>query len=123
MESWQLSIEGLHPGDSLREESLFTLADGMLGWRGNYEEGCTPDYPQSRGCYLNGFFEKEKIRYGEIAYGYAENSQTMLNVTDSQAIGLCCNGEPLRFGEEAVLSSHRSLKLHKGLLHHNEDNV
>ena len=117
MESWQLSIEGLHPGDSLREESLFTLADGMLGWRGNYEEGCTPDYPQSRGCYLNGFFEKEKIRYGEIAYGYAENSQTMLNVTDSQAIGLCCNGEPLRFGEEAVLSSHRSLKLHKGLLH------
>ena len=116
MASWHLSIEGLRPGDSRREESLFTLADGMLGWRGNYEEGTAADYPQTRGCYLNGFYEREKIKYGEIAYGYAENSQTMLSVTDGQAIRLICNGAPLLFGETDVISSRRSLNLQTGVL-------
>jgi len=113
---WTWRAEGVRPEDALREESLLTLADGMLGWRGNYEEGAAPGYPQTRGCYLNGFHEQEKIRYGEIAYGYAENSQTMLNVTDSQLVRLRCGGAPLRFGPEAVLESCRVLDMRAGTL-------
>ena len=113
---WKWRAEGIDPQAAKREESLFTLADGMLGWRGNYEEGAAPDYPTIRGCYLNGFFEQERIRYGEIAYGYAENSQTMLNVTDGQAITLKCNGKELRFGPQDTLRSARELDLREGLL-------
>lgn len=113
---WSWRAEGVQPGAAKREESLFTLADGMLGWRGNYEEGVAAGYPTIHGCYLNGFFEQEKIRYGEIAYGYAENSQTMLNVTDGQAISLKCNGKELRFGPEDVISTVRELDMRTGLL-------
>ena len=116
MASWHLSVDGLDRRNSLREESLFALADGALGWRGNYEEGVAEDIPEVRGCYLNGFYERETIRYGEIAYGYAEHSQTMLNVTDSQAIGLTCNGRALRVGGQDVVSSRRSLDLRTGQL-------
>ena len=113
---WTWRAEGVDSQTAKREESLFTLADGMLGWRGNYEEGVAAGYPTIHGCYLNGFFEQEKIRYGEIAYGYAENSQTMLNVTDSQRIGLACNGRELRMGSEDVLLNERELDLRTGIL-------
>lgn len=55
------------------------------------------------GCYLNGFYETEKIRYGEIAYGYAEESQTMLNITSSQRVLLEAEGSspaPRRGGKQ-----------------------
>ncbi|MBQ9196808.1 MAG: glycoside hydrolase family 65 protein [Clostridia bacterium] len=111
---WKWRSEGIDPQTAQREESLFALSNGMLGWRGNYEEGTAAGYPTIRGCYLNGFFEREKIRYGEIAYGYAENSQTMLNVTDSQAIGLVCNGKQLLFGGPETLESRRELDMRAG---------
>ena len=113
---WTWRAEGVDPQTAKREESLFTLADGLLGWRGNYEEGVAAGYPTIHGCYLNGFFEQEKIRYGEIAYGYAENSQTMLNVTDGQRIGLACNGRELRIGSEDVIQNERELDLRTGIL-------
>ena len=113
---WTWRAEGADPQTAKREESLFTLADGMLGWRGNYEEGVAAGYPTIHGCYLNGFFEQERIRYGEIAYGYAENSQTMLNVTDGQIIGLACNGKALRVGSEDVAQNERELDLRTGIL-------
>ena len=113
---WTWRAEGVDPQTAKREESLFTLADGMLGWRGNYEEGVAAGYPTIHGCYLNGFFEQERIRYGEIAYGYAENSQTMLNVTDGQTIGLACNGKALRVGPEDVIQNERELDLRTGIL-------
>ena len=113
---WTWRAEGVDPQTAKREESLFTLADGMLGWRGNYEEGVAAGYPTIHGCYLNGFFEQERIRYGEIAYGYAENSQTMLNVTDGQTIGLACNGKSLRVGPEDVIQNERELDLRTGIL-------
>ena len=114
--SWVMRWEGIHPDQAQREESLTALADGALGWRGNIEEGCEDGYPQTRGCYLNGFFEQEPIRYGEIAYGYARNSQTMLNVTDSQRIDLAADGEALRYGPGRVRHTVRELDLRAGLV-------
>ena len=85
-QTFVLRQEGFHPESAAREESLFSLGNGFLGWRGNYEEGYGQFRGGVEGCYLNGFYETEKIRYGEIAYGYAEESQTMLNITSSQRV-------------------------------------
>lgn len=91
MNPWTLESRGFDPAAAAREESLFSQGNGYIGWRGNYEEGYAAKLGLD-GCYINAFHETEKIRYGEIAYGYAENSQTMLNVTSSQRILLAVNG-------------------------------
>ncbi|MCL2209435.1 MAG: hypothetical protein FWC19_04515 [Treponema sp.] len=36
------------------------------------------------GNFINGFYESETIRYGELGYGYPEKSQTMLNVPNKK---------------------------------------
>ena len=73
-----------------RNETLFTAANGYLGLRGDYEEkeGCL-----HKGTYINGFYDTEPISYGEIAYGYAKNHETMLNLPDPKRIELAVNGK------------------------------
>ncbi|MFA6857119.1 MAG: beta-phosphoglucomutase, partial [Treponema sp.] len=73
-----------------RNETLFTTANGYLGLRGDYEEkaGCS-----HKGTYINGFYDTEPITYGENAYGYAENHETILNLPDPKHIELTVNGK------------------------------
>ncbi|MBR5288495.1 MAG: glycoside hydrolase family 65 protein [Clostridia bacterium] len=113
MNPWILYREGFDAKSAAPEESLFSLGNGYIGWRGNYEEGMSRPMGVD-GCYINGFHETEKIRYGEIAYGYAEESQTMLNVTASQNIALYANGVRL-YADQAVKTS-RTLNMRTGLL-------
>lgn len=73
----------------IRNETLFTTANGYLGLRGDTEE---KDAAYHKGTYINGFFDKEPIQYGEAAYGYAENHETILNLPDPKCIELAVNG-------------------------------
>ena len=113
-QTFVLRQEGFHPESAAREESLFSLGNGFLGWRGNYEEGYGQFRGGVEGCYLNGFYETEKIRYGEIAYGYAEESQTMLNITSSQRVLLEAEGTALH--PDGAESTCRVLEMERGLL-------
>ncbi|MCK9171154.1 MAG: beta-phosphoglucomutase, partial [Treponema sp.] len=74
-----------------RNETLFTTANGYLGLRGDYEEkdGCA-----HKGTYINGIYDTEPVTYGENAYGYAENHETILNLPDPKHIELTVNGKP-----------------------------
>ncbi|MGN0762476.1 MAG: glycoside hydrolase family 65 protein, partial [Aristaeellaceae bacterium] len=110
---WTLQREGFDESKAAPEESLFSLGNGYIGWRGNYEEGYSRPMGVE-GCYLNGFHETEKIRYGEIAYGYAEESQTLLNVTGSQRILLRAEGAPLH--PDQSLRTARTLRMQQGVL-------
>lgn len=113
-QTFVLRREGFHPESAAQEESLFSLGNGFLGWRGNYEEGYGCFRGGVEGCYLNGFYETEKIRYGEIAYGYAEESQTMLNLTSSQRVLLEAEGVALH--PDQAESTCRTLEMERGLL-------
>ena len=113
MNPWILKQEGFEEKLAAQQESLFSLGNGYIGWRGNYEEGMSRPLGVD-GCYINGFHETEKIRYGEIAYGYAEESQTMLNVTASQGIALFVNGVRL-YADQAV-RTERVLDMQRGVL-------
>ncbi|MFQ3546825.1 MAG: hypothetical protein SNJ56_00670, partial [Termitinemataceae bacterium] len=94
-------------------ETLFALANGNLGIRGDYDEP-TPAF--HRGTYINGFFEKEPIIYGEIAYGYAENHETILNLPDPKIVNLIVNGEIFRLDSAEIRSYKRCLDMQTGLL-------
>lgn len=95
------------------EESLFAVASGGLGLRGDHEEG---EPSLHRGTYLNGFFEKESIAYGEIAYGYAENHETMLNVPDAKLFRLELDGQPFSLNTAKIDGFSRRLDFRSGEL-------
>ncbi len=114
---WSIEEDNFIPENNLRNETLFSLANGYLGMRGNFEEGLS-DYPalSVEGNYINGFYESEPIRYGESAYGFAENSQTMLNVANGKKIKLLVDGEELHFTKESVSQYSRVLNLKEACL-------
>jgi alpha,alpha-trehalose phosphorylase len=66
-------------------ETIYALANGYLGLRGDFEEGTPVARP---GVFLNGFYETWPIVYGEAAYGFAKTGQTIVNATDGKIIRL-----------------------------------
>jgi len=60
-----------------QSESVFALANGHIGIRGNLDEGEPHGLP---GTYLNSFYELRPLPYAEAGYGFPESGQTMVNV-------------------------------------------
>ena len=97
-EPWTVTEDGFQ-GDSLREsESVFALGNGLIGMRGNLEELSAPGCESIQGTYLNGVFDSEPIVYGESAYGYAKNHETICSVMDAKSLFLAADGEALDLG-------------------------
>lgn len=114
---WEIRQEAFEVENNLRDETVFSLGNGYLGMRGNFEEGYPgPQDTSVEGNYLNGFFESEIIKYPEVAYGYAEKSQTMLNVTNAKIIRLFWENEELKILPGAVSEYRRVLDLKSGVL-------
>jgi alpha,alpha-trehalose phosphorylase len=94
-------------------ESIFALANGHLGLRGNLDEG----EPRGlSGTYLNGFYESYPLHYGESGYGFAEDGQAMVNVTDGKIIRLLVEDEPFDIHRGRLEAHERRLDLRTGLL-------
>ena len=93
--------------------SVFALANGHIGLRGNLDEGEPPGLP---GTYLNGFYEQRTLPYAEAGYGYPEAGQTVVNVTNGKVIRLLVDDEPfdVRFGD--LRSHERTLDFRAGVL-------
>jgi len=118
VEPWSLHEVELDLDVLAQCESLFTLANGHIGWRANLDEG---DPNGLAGSYLNGVYELRPIVYAETAYGFPEQDEVMLNVTNGKLIRLLVDDEPfdVRYGE---LHSHeRNLDFRSGLLHRRAD--
>lgn len=82
----------LRPKELAVEESLFHVANGYLGVRGNFEEGLPPGIPTIRGCYINGFYDDVALSYPERLYGFPEQVQRMVNLPDVQTMHLRLDG-------------------------------
>ena len=111
---WLLRETTLSLDHLAQSESVFALANGHIGWRGNLEEGEPHGLP---GCYLNGVFESRELPYAEAGYGYPESGQTVINVPNGKLIRVLVDDEPLdiRYGD---LHRHeRVLDLRAGVLH------
>jgi alpha,alpha-trehalose phosphorylase len=113
VEPWAIHETRLDLESLAQSESIFALANGHLGLRGNLDEG----EPSSlSGTYLNGFFESHPIRYAELAFGLPEAGQTIVNVTDGKLIRLLVEDEPMDVHRGTLLSHERVLDLRSGIL-------
>lgn len=112
-DAWAVRESGLDLSILAHSESLFALANGHIGLRGNLEEGEPHGLP---GSYLNSFYETRPLPYAEAGYGYPEAGQTIVNVTNGKVIRLLVGDEPfdVRYGE---LHAHeRVLDFRAGVL-------
>lgn len=114
VEPWQVREIGLHPGNLAQSESVFALSNGHIGVRGNYDEGDPSGLP---GTYLNSFYEERPLPYAEAGYGYPEEGQTVVNVTDGKIIRLLVDDQPLDLRYGTVRHQERTLDMRTGLLH------
>lgn len=113
IDPWSLTERTLRLDLLGQTESLFALSNGHIGLRGNLDEGEPHVVP---GSYLNGFFELLPMPYAEAGYGYPEQGQSLINVTDGKLFRLLVDDEPfdVRYG---TLNRHeRTLDLRTGTL-------
>jgi alpha,alpha-trehalose phosphorylase len=96
-----------------QRESVFALSNGHIGLRGNFDEGEPHGLP---GTYLNGVYETRPLPYAEAGYGFPEDGQTVVNVTNGKVIRLLVDDEPfdIRYGK--LLSHRRVLDMRAGTL-------
>ena len=93
-EPWAVTEEKFEIENNYRNETIFVLSNGYIGMRGTFEEAYKMEKGFGmEGSFINGFYESEKIRYGEMAYGFADKTQTMLNVANAKIIKLIIDGE------------------------------
>ena len=113
VEPWAVRETALHLDVLAQTESLFALANGHIGLRGNLDEGEPSGLP---GTYLNGFYELRPLPYAEAGYGDPKSDQTVINVVNGKVIRLLVDDEPfdVRYGE--LRAHERRLDLRAGVL-------
>ena len=116
VEPWQVRETRLDLNLIAQSESLFALANGHIGLRGNLDEGEPHGLP---GTYLNSFYEIRPLPYAEAGFGYPEAGQTVVDVTNGKIIRLLVGDEPfdVRYGK--LLSHERVLDMRAGTLTRN----
>src|SRR5207247_10676325 len=74
-----------------QSESIFALSNGHIGLRGNLDEGDPHGLP---GSYLNSVYEVRPLPYAEAGYGFPDDGQTVINVTNGKLIRVLVDDEP-----------------------------
>ena len=113
VDPWRIRELTFDPAYASRNETIFSLANGHLGLRGNLEEEAGNI---GHGTYVNGYYEEAPIAYGEIAHAYAKNHQVLLNVADGKRIQLHVGDDPFDLATGSVQAYERSLDLQTGVL-------
>ncbi|MGH2873284.1 MAG: glycoside hydrolase family 65 protein, partial [Solirubrobacteraceae bacterium] len=113
VEPWAVRETALQLDKLAQTESVFALANGHVGLRGNLDEGEPFGLP---GTYLGGFCELRPLPYAEVGYGYPEEGQTVVNVTNGKIIRLLVEDEPFDVRYGTVRSHERVLDLRAGTL-------
>ncbi|WP_370249174.1 glycoside hydrolase family 65 protein [Nocardioides sp.] len=114
LDEWRLVETRFSADDLGTTESVFSVGNGYLGLRGNYEE--SRDFA-ANGTFINGFHETWPIRHAEEAFGFAKVGQTIVNAPDAKVVRLYVDDEPLELSTADLVEYERSLDFRTGVLH------
>ena len=112
-EPWRLVEKELDLDLLAQSESIFALSNGHIGLRGNLDEGDPHGLP---GSYLNSVYEVRPLPYAEAGYGFPDDGQTVINVTNGKIIRLLVDDEPFDIRYGTLHSHERVLDLRAGTL-------
>ena len=102
---WSLIEEGFEPERVRSSESLFSIGNGAMGQRANFEEYYSGKTFQ--GSYIGGVYYPDKTRVGWWKNGYPEYFAKVLNAPNWIGIDVQVNGEQLDLNTCKKVSIYR----------------
>ena len=104
-------------GNNYRHETTFALSNGYIGTRGTFEEAYPFDIDTGlEGNFINGFYESEKIRYGEANFGSPVWSQSLLNLPNLKETRIVLDGEMFDMRTGMIEDYERKLHMRDAVL-------
>jgi len=114
-DNWSLIEEGFDTSRVKSSESLFSIGNGAMGQRANFEEHYSGSTFQ--GSYIAGVYYPDKTRVGWWKNGYPEYFSKVLNAPNWIGINVEINGEQLDlFTCKTVENFKRELNMQEGWL-------
>lgn len=117
LESWTITESSFEIRNNYRNETTFALSNGYIGTRGTFEEAYPFDIDTGlEGNFINGFYEREQIRYGEANFGSPPLSQSLLNLPNLKETQLILDGEVFDMRKGKIEDYARTLFMRDGVL-------
>lgn len=111
--NWSIIEEGFEAERVKSSESLFSIGNGAMGQRANFEEHYSGDTFQ--GSYIAGVYYPDKTKVGWWKNGYPEYFAKVLNAPNWIGINLEVNGEKLDLATCKLVSNfRRELNMQEG---------
>ncbi|MCB0606046.1 MAG: glycoside hydrolase family 65 protein, partial [Saprospiraceae bacterium] len=114
LDEWKIIEEGLVPSNNKISESIFSIGNGFMGQRANFEEFYSGETLQ--GTYVGGVYYPDKTRVGWWKNGYPEYFAKIINSTNWIGINVNVEGELLDLHNCEIEEFTRVLNMHDGLL-------
>lgn len=114
VDEWNIIEEGFIPGYNKISESIFSLGNGRMGQRGNFEETYSGETLQ--GSYVAGIYYPDKTRVGWWKNGYPEYFAKVLNAANWIGLEIRVDGVALDLHHATVTDFRRVLNMKEGYL-------
>jgi maltose phosphorylase len=115
--AWKIIEEGFKPELNKISESIFSLGNGRMGQRANFEEAYSGDTLQ--GNYVAGVYYNDKTRVGWWKNGYPEYSSKVINAANWIGIDIVIDGLQLDLAKCEISYFNRELNMKDGYLERN----
>jgi maltose phosphorylase len=113
-DAWQIIEEGFHPEMNRESESIFSIGNGYMGQRANFEEHYSGESLQ--GSYVAGVYYPDRTRVGWWKNGYPEYFAKVLNAPNWIGIDISVNGKNIDLATSEIISFKRILNMKEGFL-------
>lgn len=113
-DEWCIIEEGFNPTNQRSSESIFSLGNGHIGQRANFEENYSGDSLQ--GNYIAGIYYPDKTKVGWWKNGYPEYFAKVLNAPNWIGINIKVGKQELDLSKVKVENFRRVLNMKEGYL-------
>lgn len=113
-DEWCVIEEGFNPANHQASESIFSIGNGKMGQRANFEEKYSG--PSLQGSYVAGVYYPDKTRVGWWKNGYPEYFAKVLNSPNWIGINVHINDIELDLNKCTVENFVRTLNMKEGYL-------
>lgn len=114
VDPWSIIEEQFNPSMQEASESIFSLGNGRMGQRANFEERYSGETLQ--GNYIAGVYYPDKTRVGWWKNGYPEFFAKVLNAPNWIGIDIQIDGIELDLHKAEVVKFRRELNMRHGFL-------
>jgi len=114
---WIIEEEGFHPELNREAESIFSIGNGYMGQRANFEEKYSGDSLQ--GSYIAGIYYPDKTKVGWWKIGYPSYYAKVPNSPKYTGIDVYVNGREIDLAKLKPSKFKRILNMKEGFLKRN----